>query len=132
MGAGRSARGAPHRFRATPRFKWIIPLANGKSIGACDLQYEFIKWVEKRVDLEHPEKNKVLQDWKATIDTLAKDPLSLHDRLDWAAKYHLLDAFRAQENLDAGTARGCRASTSSTTCSSTTRASSSRSKMPAT
>ncbi len=80
-------------------FKWIIPLANGKTIGACDLQYEFLKWVEKRVDLEHPEKSKVLQDWKATIDQLAKDPLALHDRLDWAAKYRLLDAFRAQENL---------------------------------
>jgi proteasome accessory factor A len=80
-------------------FKWLIPLANGKSIGACDLQYEFIKWVEKRVDLEHPEKHKVLQDWKATIDQLAKDPLALHDRLDWAAKYRLLDAFRLQENL---------------------------------
>ena len=34
--------------------KWIVPLANGKTIAACDLQYEFISWVEKRVDLEHP------------------------------------------------------------------------------
>jgi hypothetical protein len=55
--------------------------------------------VEKRVDLEHAEKRAVLADWKATVDTLEKDPLSLHDRLDWAAKRHLLDAFREQEGL---------------------------------
>ncbi|MEJ0000561.1 MAG: proteasome accessory factor PafA2 family protein [Verrucomicrobiota bacterium] len=81
-------------------FQWIIPLANGKTIRAVDLQREFINWVEKRVDLEHEEKFKVLQDWKATIETLEKDPLSLSDRLDWAAKHRLLDAFRVQEKLE--------------------------------
>src|SRR5262249_7603902 len=81
-------------------FQWILPLANGKTMRAVDLQYEFIAWVEKRVDLEHPEKKQVLADWKATVEALEKDPLSLHDRLDWAAKRRLLDSFREQENIE--------------------------------
>jgi hypothetical protein len=78
-------------------FQWNVPLAGGKTIRAVDLQHEFIRWVEKRVDLGHPEKRKVLADWKETVSTLESNPLSLHDRLDWAAKRHLLDAFREQE-----------------------------------
>jgi len=81
-------------------FQWVIPLANGKTIRAVDLQYDFIRWVEKRVDMEHPEKKAVLADWKATVQTLERDPLSLHDRLDWAAKRQLLDAFRQQEKIE--------------------------------
>jgi proteasome accessory factor PafA2 len=81
-------------------FQWLVPLANGKSLRATDLQHEFIRWVEKRVDLDHPEKRQVLADWKETVTALETAPLTLHDRLDWAAKYHLLDSFRQQENLD--------------------------------
>jgi proteasome accessory factor A len=80
-------------------FRWDVPLACGKTVRAIDLQHEFIRWVEKRVDLGHPEKQQVLIDWKATVAALESDPLSLHDRLDWAAKHHLLDSFRQQENL---------------------------------
>ena len=71
--AGRSARGAPPISR-DETFQWLVPLASGKTIRAVDLQHEFIRWVEKRVDLEHPEKRKVLDGlegdrrrrWKAT------------------------------------------------------------------
>lgn len=79
--------------------KWILNLQNGKTISSVDLQSEYILWVEKRVDLNHPEKKQVLADWKATLTTLASDPLSLYDRLDWAAKRHLLDSFREAEGL---------------------------------
>jgi Pup amidohydrolase len=80
-------------------FQWLVPVASGKTPRAVDLQHEFIRWVEKRTDLGHPEKRKVFDDWKATIVTLESQPLTLHDRLDWAAKRHLLDRFREQENL---------------------------------
>jgi proteasome accessory factor A len=81
-------------------FQWNIALASGKTIRAVDLQHEFIRWVEKRVDLDHPEKRQVLADWKETVTTLESQPLTLHDRLDWAAKRQLLDAFREQEKLE--------------------------------
>ena len=79
--------------------KWLVQLANGKTIRAVDLQREFIAWVEARVDLNHPEKRQVLADWKETVQTLDENPLSLADRLDWAAKYHLLNSFREAEGL---------------------------------
>ena len=81
-------------------FQWIVPLASGKTIRAVDLQHEFIRWVEKRVDLDHPEKRQVLADWKETVDALQSRPLTLHDRLDWTAKRQLLDSFREQEKLE--------------------------------
>ena len=87
-------------FRATPPSSGRCRSPTARPSPPVELEYEFIKWVEKRVDLEHPEKHRVLQDWKATVQALEKDPLSLHDRLDWAAKYHLLDAFRQQEKLE--------------------------------
>ncbi|MCE0498845.1 MAG: proteasome accessory factor PafA2 family protein, partial [Methylacidiphilales bacterium] len=81
-------------------FRWEITLASGKTIRTVDLQYEFIRWVEKRVDLDHPEKKQVLADWKETIEALESRPLTLNDRLDWAAKRQLLDAFREQEKIE--------------------------------
>ncbi|HUB68395.1 MAG TPA: proteasome accessory factor PafA2 family protein [Candidatus Methylacidiphilales bacterium] len=81
-------------------FQWRIALANGKTIRAVDLQYEFIRWVEKRANLDHPEKRQVMADWKETMWALENRPLTLHDRLDWAAKRQLLDAFREQEKLE--------------------------------
>ena len=40
-----------------------------------------------------------LTEWAATLEALETDPLSLADRLDWVAKFKLLDAFRQEENL---------------------------------
>ena len=40
-----------------------------------------------------------LMEWAAILDTLETDPLICADRLDWAAKYKLLDAFRQEEGL---------------------------------
>lgn len=40
-----------------------------------------------------------LAEWESTLDALEGDPLSLADRLDWVAKYRLLDSFRAEEKL---------------------------------
>ncbi len=100
-GPGRSLE-AHRTISRDESFQWIVPLANGKTMRALDLQFEFIQWVEKRVDLEHPEKSRRARRLEGTIDTLEKDPLSLHDRLDWAAKRQLLDALRVQENIELG------------------------------
>ncbi len=82
-----------------PEFKWEIQLANGKKTTAVELQLRFVEWVAQRVDLSHPEKKKVWQDWKDTLETLAITPLQCRDRLDWTAKYFLLDEFRHSENI---------------------------------
>jgi proteasome accessory factor A len=83
-----------------PKLEWLIMLANGKRIAAPDLQMHFIEWVEKRVDLNHPEKKQIFKDWKETIEILARNPLECKDRLDWTAKYFLLDQFRQNEGLE--------------------------------
>lgn len=81
-------------------FKWELPLANGKITTAVELQLRLVEWVAQRVDLSHPEKRKVWQDWKETLETLAITPLQCRDRLDWTAKYFLLDEFRKAEGLE--------------------------------
>lgn len=80
-------------------FKWELPLANGKTTTAVELQLRFVEWVKQHVDLSHPEKQKVWQDWKETLEILAITPLQCRDRLDWTAKYFLLDEFRRAEEL---------------------------------
>jgi proteasome accessory factor A len=80
-------------------FKWEMPLANGKTVTAVELQLRYVEWVKQHVDLSHPEKKKVWEDWKETLEILAITPLQCRDRLDWTAKYFLLDEFRKAEDL---------------------------------
>ena len=43
---------------------------------------------------------RLLAEWESILDALERDPLACADRVDWAAKYHLLSAFREAEKLD--------------------------------
>jgi proteasome accessory factor A len=42
----------------------------------------------------------VLDHWRAVLTGLESDPMSLADRLDWVAKYRLVDAYRTRHGLD--------------------------------
>lgn len=42
----------------------------------------------------------ILQAWREVLDQLRVDPMKLADRLDWLAKYQLLEGMRARHGLD--------------------------------
>lgn len=79
-------------------YKWPVTLADGTDVGAVDLQREMLK-AAQRYKGETPDIDWTLANWEATLDTLASDPLSLFDRLDWVAKRRVVDMYREEEDL---------------------------------
>jgi Pup amidohydrolase len=81
------------------RWKWAVERAGGGTIGAVDIQMEWLaaagKYCERRGDAEW-----VLKEWEQVLVDLAADPMRTRDRCDWAAKRFLLDAFREAEGLE--------------------------------
>lgn len=83
-----------------PDFQWIVPLKEGGTISAIDLQRIYLEEAEKAFSGRDNETDWLLEQWRFTLDSLERDPLSLADRLDWAIKYHLLEEFVKNEGLD--------------------------------
>jgi len=75
---------------------WIIETDAHQKISALDVQEIFLDAV---CELDEKEEW-VSREWRTVLRDLRDDPLSCHDRLDWAAKKVLLDDFAAEENLD--------------------------------
>ena len=81
-------------------FEWILELRSGKTISAVDLQREYLRFVESLVTERDAEADWVLSEWESVLDALDESWLNVIDRVDWAAKKWLLDAFISEENLD--------------------------------
>jgi len=78
-------------------YQWIIETDERQKISALDVQEIFVDAV---CELNAEEDSWIIQEWRAVLQNLRDDPLSCHDRLDWAAKKVLLDGFVEEENLD--------------------------------
>lgn len=78
-----------------------IELADGRSLSAVDLQWEYLRLAKKYAqDNEVDDVSwDVLDRWEAVLEGLERDPLSLSAELDWVAKLTLLDAYRARDGL---------------------------------
>lgn len=82
-----------------PEWKWRVPLADGKETNAIDVQRAYLHWVRNYAPAPDAEWGAVWDAWKEVLDDLERDPLSTADRLDWSAKYRLIEQFRESENL---------------------------------
>ncbi|MFQ5966821.1 MAG: depupylase/deamidase Dop [Acidimicrobiia bacterium] len=78
-----------------------LPLADGGSATALDLQFQYLEWLSKYAETELPEAvwSDVLTDWESVLVDLEADPLGTSDRLDWAAKYRLLQGYVDRDGL---------------------------------
>ncbi len=81
--------------------KTTVSLADGRTVSAVGLQWEYLDHAKRYVKERDPsaESADVLQRWEAVLGALEDDPLSLHRELDWAAKYHLLERYRDRDGL---------------------------------
>jgi len=79
-----------------------VRLRDGRRIRALELQWEYLDLAKKFVKEVEPsaENGEVLQWWEMILSGIEDDPLSLHRELDWVAKYRMLEAYRARDNLD--------------------------------
>jgi proteasome accessory factor PafA2 len=79
-----------------------IRSADGRRMTPVELQWEYLDHAKKYVQERDPtaENADLMQRWEAVLAGLEDDPLSLATELDWAAKYRLLEAYRARDGLD--------------------------------
>src|SRR5690606_23802225 len=78
-------------------YQWVIETDERKNVSAIEVQELFVNAV---CELNANVDSWIVQEWRTILQDLHDDPLSCHDRLDWAAKKVLLDGFVEEENLD--------------------------------
>ena len=84
-----------------------IPLMDGRTLTALQLQWEYLEHAKKYVEREDdtPENREVMERWESVLTALESQPLSLHRELDWVAKYRMLTAYKERDDLDWSDAR---------------------------
>lgn len=80
-------------------WKWRVALADGRETTAVEVQRAYLNWVRKYAPAQDSEWGAVFEAWEEILDDLERDPMSTADRLDWSAKYRLIEQFRQSEKL---------------------------------
>jgi Pup amidohydrolase len=81
-------------------WKWFCRNTGGTKTTAVDVQRAYLKLVRKYCPDLEPEWSAAADAWEVVLDDLDRDPLVTADRLDWAAKFKLIEEFRVAEKLD--------------------------------
>lgn len=79
-------------------FKWTVELSSGATIGAVDLQREYLKAAQLYKG-ESEQTDWVLREWESVLNGLAGDPMAMGDRVDWVAKRKIVEQYMAEENV---------------------------------
>lgn len=85
-----------------PTCKAKVTLADGRSVTAVELQWEFLDWAKKYLadqDVD-PVQAEVMARWEQTLAALETDPMSLDHELDWVAKLRTIQTYRDHHGLD--------------------------------
>lgn len=82
-----------------PKYKWIVSLSDGATIGAIDLQRQYLQ-VAQTYRGEDKQTDWILDNWEAVLDGLENDPMKMGDRIDWVAKRQIVEQYMQEENLD--------------------------------
>ncbi|MEM7387035.1 MAG: proteasome accessory factor PafA2 family protein, partial [Verrucomicrobiota bacterium] len=77
-------------------WKWECVTSEERPTTALAVQQQYLELV-READAE--DSDGCLQAWEDILVDLEKDPRMTADRLDWAAKHHLIESFREAEGL---------------------------------
>jgi proteasome accessory factor PafA2 len=93
-----------HEVSRDPTCRASVRLAEGRTLTAVQLQWEYLELAKKYVEQEDTsaENQEVVERWEAALAGLEDDPMQLHRQLDWVAKYRLLEGYRQRDGLDWG------------------------------
>jgi proteasome accessory factor A len=80
--------------------KAAVEKHGGGTITALEIQRLYLDAAKQRLQGQDEDTDWTLSEWAETLSALENDPLSLSDRLDWVAKYTLLNGFREEEGLE--------------------------------
>ena len=79
-----------------------LQLLEGDTATARELQWQYFEWCKKyaeSADLPATYEG-VIDEWESILTGLEIGPAAVADRLDWAAKYQLLEGFVKRDGLD--------------------------------
>jgi proteasome accessory factor A len=82
-----------------PSWKWPVTLTSGRTMGAVDLQRQYLRAAQRYYSGRDEETDWILQEWERTLDDLEHDPRRTADRLDWAAKRVLYEQYIEAEGV---------------------------------
>jgi len=84
-----------------------VRLANGRELSALDIQWEYLERVMRytRTTGVGPEVERAVGMWEHLLTGLEKDPMTLNREVDWVAKYHLMERYRARHGLPLSSSR---------------------------
>ena len=88
-----------------------LEMADGRRMTALEVQWEYLALAQRWAATHGTESvgeevgADVLVKWEAVLADLERDPMSTVDRLDWTAKYRLIDGYRQRHDLKWGDAR---------------------------
>ena len=93
---------AMRRISHDPGLRETFDLADGRTISALELQWEYLRLCKKYAQDNEtdPVAGDVLDRWEDVLETLERDPMLLKDRLDWVAKLSVLEAYRSRDGLE--------------------------------
>lgn len=83
-----------------------LPLADGSSATALELQWELLRLAQKWADRHGTDSvggeigNDILERWEAVLAGLETDVMSLATQVDWIAKLRLFDGYRQRHDLE--------------------------------
>jgi len=77
----------------------VVPLDDGRTRSALDIQHEFLAHARGALRGRDPETDWILEIWEFTLDALGTKPELLLGGVDWISKKWLLDTFRESEGL---------------------------------
>jgi len=80
---------------------WAVKTAGGRSSTAIAVQRTYLDLVRAYALPKDDEGLILLREWEAVLNDLEREPLSTADRLDWAAKFRLIEQFRESEGIAA-------------------------------
>jgi len=81
-------------------YRWLVDRGQGGTVGAIDLQRQYLKLCKDAYQGETEQGDWVLREWESVLDGLEKDPMAMGDRIDWVAKRQIVEQYRESEGLD--------------------------------
>ncbi len=79
--------------------QWAVPLADGRTCDALDVQLAFLAAAQARLAGRDDETDWLLAQWEHTLACLRPRPEALLGGVDWITKRWLLEQFRAEQDL---------------------------------
>jgi proteasome accessory factor A len=79
-----------------------VRLANGRELSAIEIQTEYYERTARFIERQGPTalSRRLLQEWRQALEALAEGrPERLVRKVDWVAKYFLIERFRARHSL---------------------------------